>query len=47
VDAVERAGRRAGALGFDAAALRARVDTAKRSARPVDWVERAIGARRP
>jgi hypothetical protein len=46
-EAVERAVRRAVELGFDEAALRERVDTAKRSARPVDWVERAIGARRP
>jgi hypothetical protein len=43
-EAVERALRRAVALGVDEASLRERVDGAKRSAHPVDWVQRAIGA---
>jgi hypothetical protein len=45
-EAVERAVQRAVALGFDEPALRERVASAQRSAPPVDWVDRAIGARR-
>jgi cytochrome c-type biogenesis protein CcmH/NrfG len=43
-EAVESAFERAVALGFDAASLRERVDSAKRSAPTFDWVDRAIGA---
>jgi cytochrome c-type biogenesis protein CcmH/NrfG len=43
-EAVEGAFERAVALGFDAASLRERVDSAKRSAPTFDWVDRAIGA---
>ena len=46
-EAVERAVNRAVELGVDERPLRERIEAAKRSAHPVDWVERAIGARRP
>jgi hypothetical protein len=45
-EAVEQALRRAVELGFDEPSLRERVESAKRSAHPVDWVQRAIGTRR-
>lgn len=46
-EAVERAVQRAVALGFDESSLRERVANAQRNAPPIDWVEHAIGARRP
>jgi cytochrome c-type biogenesis protein CcmH/NrfG len=46
-EAVERAVARAVALGFDERALRERVASAARHAPGLDWVDRAIGARRP
>jgi cytochrome c-type biogenesis protein CcmH len=45
-EAVERAVRRAVALGFDEPALRERVASVERRAPATDWVDRAIGTRR-
>lgn len=46
-EAVERAVSRAVELGVDERPLRERIEAAKRSVHAADWVERAIGARRP
>jgi len=46
-ESVERALTRAVALGVDEQSLRERIQGAKRSAHPVDWVEQTLRAGRP